>query len=40
MIPLNLHYIDDHTARLVIVGRTGLAAALTVWCRHLQPVRP
>jgi predicted nucleotidyltransferase len=31
MIPLYLHYIDDHTARLQAVGRLDLAEAFTEW---------
>ena len=31
MIPLYLHYIDDHTARLTAVGRLDLAEAFTEW---------
>jgi hypothetical protein len=31
MIPLYLHYIDDHTARLAALGRLDLAGAFTEW---------
>ncbi|HTG48238.1 MAG TPA: hypothetical protein VK646_11340, partial [Actinomycetota bacterium] len=35
MIPLYLHYIDDHTARLIDLGRHDLAEAFVEWRRRI-----
>jgi hypothetical protein len=35
MIPLYLHYIDDHVARLASIGRTDLADAFGEWRRRI-----
>jgi hypothetical protein len=35
MVPLYLHYIDDHIPRLVDLGRTDLAAGFREWRRRI-----
>lgn len=35
MIPLYLHYIDDHIARLIDLGRSDLAEAFGEWRRQI-----
>ena len=35
LLPLYLHYLDDHTGRLGAVGRSDLAAAFAEWRRRL-----
>jgi hypothetical protein len=35
MIPLYLYYIDDHTARLLDLGRHDLAGAFMEWRRRI-----
>lgn len=35
MIPLYLHYIDDHTARLTELGRLDLVAAFVEWRKRI-----
>jgi hypothetical protein len=35
LIPLYLHYIDDHTARLIDLGRVDLAEAFGEWRRRI-----
>ncbi len=37
MIPLYLHYIDDHTARLAAAGRHDLAGAYAAWRGRIAP---
>jgi hypothetical protein len=35
MVPLYLHYIDDHRERLAALGRPELAAAFAEWRRRI-----